>query len=379
VGWWARLWGLEQRDALTLEQLLADDTAPTFAGERVTADTAARHSAVWGCWRLLADTVSTLPLHAYRAGEPTPMTPQPPLLGRPSGDADLGDWLYMLTVSLLARGNAYGIVTARSGATLLPAQVDIVHPDKMTVTLDPSDGRVVYRLAGVEQDPADVWHVRAYRFPGSLTGLSPVDYARQAISLGLAAEKFGAQFFGDGSMPSGVIYTDGEVSEPAAKRLQAQWIAARKDNRKPAVIGKAKFEPLSIAPEESQFLESTKANVATICRYYGVPPEMMAAESGNSLTYANVEQRGLDFLVYSVRPWLVRLEHAISTLLPRNQLVKFNPDAIVRVTLKERYEAHKLGIEAGFLLKNEARELEDMPRIPGLDDQPPAPTLGGVA
>jgi HK97 family phage portal protein len=94
-----------------------------------------------------------------------------------------------------------------------------------------------------------------------------------------------------------------------------------------------------------------------------VPPEMIAAESGNSLTYANVEQRGLDFLTYAVRPWLVRLETAISALLPSTQTVRFNPDALVRVALKDRYEAHKIGIDAGFLTRNEARELENRPPL----------------
>jgi hypothetical protein len=133
---------------------------------------------------------------------------------------------------------------------------------------------------------------------------------------------------------------------------------------RPAIVAGGTYKPISVAPEEAQFLETTKANVATIARFYGVPPEMLAAESGNSLTYANVEQRSLDFLTDGVRPWLVRLERAISTLLPRNQHAKFNPDAIVRVALKDRYDAHATAIAAGFLTINEARELEDLPPPP---------------
>jgi HK97 family phage portal protein len=125
----------------------------------------------------------------------------------------------------------------------------------------------------------------------------------------------------------------------------------------------AKYKPITIAPEESQFLETTKANVAAVARIYGVPPEMIAGEVGNSLTYANVEQRSLDFLTYGVTPWLVRLERAISALLPRGQFVKFNAGALLRTTTKARYEAHEIGIRAGFLTVNEARALEDLPPL----------------
>jgi len=172
-------------------------------------------------------------------------------------------------------------------------------------------------------------------------------------------------------MPSGVIYAERQLSAEQAGEIQERWLAARRNNRKPAVISGAKFEPLSIKPEESQFVESQRLNVASIARIYGVPPELIAGESGGSLTYASVEQRALDFLTFSVRPWLVRVERAVSALLPRTQVARFNAGGLVRTSLKERYEAHETGIRAGFLLPNEARDLEDMAPLP-------APTPGGA-
>jgi phage portal protein BeeE len=170
VSWWDRwVWSrVRNREALTLEQLLADQGTPTAAGEAVTTDSAMRLSTVWGCVRLLSDSVSTLPLDVYRRGEGEPLATTPPLLAQPSADFELADWLYAVMASLLLRGNAYGLVTARAGAGMLPAQVDLVHPDRMACTIE--DGRRVYRLAGEEQDPADVWHVRAYVFPGRRSG-----------------------------------------------------------------------------------------------------------------------------------------------------------------------------------------------------------------
>jgi HK97 family phage portal protein len=366
VSWWDRwVWRrVEQREQLTFEGLLADQGTPTAAGEQVTTDSALRLSAVWACIRLLSDAVSTLPVHAYRRGERDPLPDLPPLLRQPAAGMTLPDWLYGAMVPLLVAGNCYGRVVARSGAGLLPAQVELLHPDRVGVAVN-GDGMVTYRLNGTELDPADVWHVRAYVFPGSVVGLSPLQHARQAVGLGLAAEKFGARFFGDGATPQGVLTTDQRVTTEQAEELRDRWDARHKGRRRIAVLGDgAKFQPITVPPEESQFLETTKANVATIARFYGVPPEMIAGETAGHMAYTSPELRSLDLLTYAVRPWLVRLENAISALLPRRLTVKFNADAIVRVDLKTRYEAHEIGLRAGFLTLAEVRELEDRPPLP---------------
>jgi phage portal protein BeeE len=157
MGWWDRwVWSrVQNREALTLDQLLADQGIPTAAGEAVTTDKALRLSTVWACTRLLSDSVSTLPLDVYRRGERTPLATVPLLLQRPSADFELADWLYACMSSLLVRGKCYGLITARSGAGMLPAQVDLVHPDRMGVTVN-GEGRITYRLLGDELDPADV-------------------------------------------------------------------------------------------------------------------------------------------------------------------------------------------------------------------------------
>jgi HK97 family phage portal protein len=248
-------------------------------------------------------------------------------------------------------------VTGRSGSTLLPAQVDLAHPDRLGVTVTP-DGRVQYRLNGEELLPDDVWHVRAYTFPGAVLGLSPVEYARQTIGLGLAAEKFAGQYFAD-PVPTGVLYAERDPKSEGAKKLQAEWMAARKGNRAPAVLHGARFEPLAVKPEESQFLGTLDANVNAIARLYGVPPEMVGGTTAGPLAYTSPEMRSLDLLTYTVRGWLVRLENAISALLPSTQYARFNAGGMVRVDLKSRYEAHEIAIRAGFLTVNEVRALED--------------------
>jgi HK97 family phage portal protein len=336
----------------------------TYAGVGVGADSAMRLSTWWGCINLLADCVSTLPLQVFRAGEREPLATLPPLLQQPGANEDLGDFLYMTVASLLSRGNTYGLVSARAGSALMPAQVDLQPADLVTPPVWGQPERR-YQIEGQWYEPEDVWHVRAYRMPGSLVGLSPVAYARQAVGLGLAVEKFGAQFFGEGAVPSMVMEVEQRLSPDQATDVYAVWDLRNQGHHRPAIAsGGAKVKPITIAPEEAQFLETSKANVATICRYFRVPPEMMGGETAGHMAYSSPEMRSTDLLVFAVRPWLVRLERAISRLLPRNQTAKFNPDAIVRVTLKDRYEAHATGIAAGFLTVNEARELEDLGPLP---------------
>jgi HK97 family phage portal protein len=341
----------------------------TYAAVPVNPTTAMQHSAVWACVNLIAGAISTLPLAAYRRGERDPLPDLPPLLRQPSATMNLPDWLYAALQSLLLRGNCYGEIVDRAGAGLLPAQVELLAPDRVQVT---ANGAVTYRVDGHERDPASIWHVKAFTAAGAVEGLSPIGHARQSIGLGLAAERYAAKFFGESAIPSGILTTDQDIKHDRAEQLKERWKARHQGNRDIAVLGSgARFQAITIAPEEAQFLETTQANIRTIARYFGVQPELIGADSGNSLTYANVEQRALDFLTFGLRPWLVRLETALSALLSSTTTVKFNAAALVRTDLLTRYQAHESAIRAGWKLRSEVRELEDLPPIPGIDDQEP--------
>jgi HK97 family phage portal protein len=368
-------WPWKRHDR-ALFQIGGIPVSSTYAAVPVNPTTAMQHSAVWACVNLIAGSISTLPLYAYRRGDRDPLPDLPPILRQPSATMNLPDWLYAALQSLLLRGNCYGQIVDRAGAGLLPAQVELLAPDRVAVNVP--NGTVEYRVDGQEVDPASIWHVKAYTSAGNVVGLSPIAHARQAVGLGLAVERFGADFFGKGGIPVGLLSTDQRINQEDADTWRERW---RARGRGIAVLGQgAKFQPVTISPEESQFLETTRANVATVARYFGVQPELIGGESGGSLTYANVEQRALDFLQFGLAPWLVRLETAISGLLSSTTTVKFNAGALVRTDLLTRYQAHESGIRAGWLLRSEARELEDRPPVPGIDDQePPPPETGAVA
>jgi HK97 family phage portal protein len=332
VSWWDRyVWRRsEDRQQLTLDQLLAEEGRPGAAGEPATVESALRLSTVWGCVRLFADSVSTLPLHVYRGDDRDPI-PTPPLLQRPSADfPELAYWLWAVMASLLLRGNAWGVITDRRGAGLLPSQVELVHPDRVAVVTN-GDGTQTIRINGEPYNRADVFHVKAFPWPGSMLGLSPIVYAREAIGLGLGAERYGGQLFGDAAIPSGVLTSDQRIGEEQAEQLKARWQQRHKHKRDIAVLGDgARFQAITIAPEEAQFIETQRFNVATICRFYGVPPEAMGGETAGHEAYTSPEQRSTDLLTWTLRPWLYRVERAVSGLLPRTQRARFNAGAMIR-------------------------------------------------
>jgi HK97 family phage portal protein len=362
---WQWPWKRHDRDLFQIGDL---PLATTYAAVPVNPTTALQHSAVWACVNLIAGSISTLPLAAYRRGDPEPLPDLPPILREPSAGWSLPEFTYAALQAALLRGNAYGLIVDRAGAGLLPSQVELLAPERVGVEVN---SRVIWRIDGQEVDPSSIWHLRAFAAPGQVLGLSPISHARQAIGLGLGAEKYAAKFFGQSGIPSGVLTSDQDIKPERAEQLKARWNARHQGNRDIAVLGNgARFQAVTIPPEEAQFLETTQANVRTICRYFGVQPELIGADSGNSLTYANVEQRALDFLTFGLRPWLVRLEVALSALLSSTTTVKFNAAALVRTDLLTRYQAHESAIRSGWKLRSEVRDLEDLPPIAGIDDPP---------
>ena len=338
----------------------------THAGVTVNADTALRLAAVWACVRLLADTVSTMPVHVFREGTRQGVT-RPRFLVKPAADTPFHEWVGQVMWSVLLRGAAYGTIADRAGPGLRPVQIELVHPDRVAVTLKPDGITVERRLDGRLVDRDDLWTFAGYRFPGKAAPLSPIAYARETIGVGLASQRYGAGFF-DAGGPTGVLSSEQSLTRDQAEVTKLLWQSRFEhgNDRGVAVLGYgAKFQPISVNPDEAQFLETQQLTWQQVAGIYGVPPESIAASvQGSSITYSNVEQRPLDLLKFGVGPWLVRLETALTELLPADQTVRFDPAGLLRADLKTRYEAYRVALEAGFLTVDEVRELEDRPPLP---------------
>jgi HK97 family phage portal protein len=217
----------------------------------------------------------------------------------------------------------------------------------------------------------ELHHVPAMIRPQALKGLSPIESAAEAVGLELAGREFGARFFGSGAHLSGVIESPGPLTPDQAKILKTSFAAKHgglKRSHLPGVLTEgAKWTPISISPEQAQFLDTRRFTAAEIASLvFGVDPAMLGLnQPGTSITYANLEQRGIHFVQFTMLPWIVRLERLINKLLGPPEYVKLNVDGLLRADTKTRYDAYAIGVDKGWLRTNEVRELEDLPQIEG--------------
>jgi HK97 family phage portal protein len=350
------------------------DLAPgSSAGVRVDEHSSMQLLAVFSCVRVISDSIAMLPVDVYRGrGGETQSIPTPVWIDQPNVDTDRVAFLVQTIVSLLLRGNAYWLVVRNDGGQI--TELWTLHPDMVQV--EANGMRKAFRIQGQRFD-GELVHIPAMLFPGSKVGVDPISAARDAIGLGLATQTFGSKFFAQGAMPSGVITSPGIVTPEQAKELAQSWRAAHggvnRSNLPAVLTGGAAYTPIAITPEQSQFLETRRYNDEQIYRLFGLQ-HPFTPMGGSSMTYANTEQLGTDVTRFTFMPWIVRLEGALSRLLPRPQFAKFNLDAFLRSALRDRYESYKTGIETGFLEVNEVRAWENLDPINTAPADPEAPS-----
>lgn len=355
------------------------ETTSIVGGVPVDPQTSMQLLTVYGCVRLITDSIATLPVDVHRlAADGTKIDVAKPIwLRQPTVDLDFTSWVTQVLSSLLLHGNAY-IAINRNGAGAI---VELLPLDPSKVLVARDRGRKVFMVAGVRVD-SEVLHLKGLMLPGSDVGLSPVEYARQSIGLGLAAVKYGSQYFeGEGNMP-GVIEMPGAAQSDTLKAIAEQWRRRRREGGRglPGVLQEgATWRPTGVTNEQAQFLATRKFTAAEIAgqMFMVDPTELGIGVEGQSLTYANLEQRNTRFVRVSLLPWIVRLEKALSDLLAAPRYVKFNVNGLLRGDLPTRYAAYATGIGAGFLIPNEARDWEDLPPLdpptvaePSTDDAP---------
>lgn len=341
----------------------------------VTTENAMKHWAVFSCVRLIADVISTLPIDCMQGSlqmlqSATPLDPLPTKLQTPSAYAGMLDWLWQVMASLLLQGNAYGIISGEDRLGY-PTQIDLLDPTNVTVIRDKETGMKMFRVGGGKPPlPSDkVWHLPGPMMPGDLQGMAPIRYAARTIQLGLGVESFADDYFSNGINPTAVLESDQLINSDQASIIKKR-VKDGAASRDVVVLGAGlKLNKWQITPEESMFLETQRLNAAEIAQIFGVPPEFLGVTpQGRSVTYANREQRAQDFLMNAINPWLARLENSLSAWFPRGTFVKFNTAGLLRSDLLTRYQAHQIGITTGFELRSEARALENMPPVEGIDD-----------
>ena len=357
----------EERSTISLGRYahLWTENLSAYSPVPVSTTTALSHAASSACIDTLASSVSSLPLDAIRqVGERRiPVTPTPSMIAQPSELVEQDVWLYQLMFALLTDGNAFGEIVGYSGGGL-PVSIELIDPDDV-MNRRIVDGIPTVTIKNVDRQLypfGDLWHMPG-RFvrPGSPFADSPVQRARSTIGAAVAARDFGSRFFGDGGHPGGLIRSDQELLPEQAQSIKRSFINAVRGNREPMVVGAGlTYEPLMVDPNDSQFIDLMRFTTEEACRFWRVPPSMVyAATSGQSVTYANVSQADLAYLKHSLEGHLVRIEKALTRLLPRPQFARFNRVAFMRSDTQGRFAAYELALRNGWLSVNEVRALED--------------------
>lgn len=346
-------------------------------GEAVDTDQAMRLSAVFACLRLLSEAIATMPLDTFvrTNGARMPYRPKPEYLAFQPPQSSRIEYLSQVMLSLLTAGNAF-VATPRD-ALGVPIALVVIDPDKVTVSRD-SRGEVSYRVGKNTYGPLDIMHIKGMTLPGRLLGLSPLGYACETVDLGLSAQRYGAAFFANGAVPGAVIEAPAEFTQPAADRFAAMWNSRHQGVSNAAKVGVltngARLNKVSINPDEAQFLETRQFQVPDVARVFGVPPHLIADASNSTSWGSGLAEQNLAFGQFSLRPWVDRIEDAHGRLLTTHGLprvfVKLNMDALLRAGTQERYAAHAVALENGFMTVDEVRRLED---LPPLGPTPPAP------
>lgn len=338
------------------------------AGVDVTPDTALGHPAVLGAVRLLAETVATMPILVYRRmpdgskARAEGTTEWTLLHDRPNPAMSPFTLKETMIEHLLLHGNAYLRLVRGNGGRL--AALWPVHPSLVTIDVTPAG--ISYRLTegtGQRVLPAeDVCHV-CMLAPDGIHGRSPVLVAAESIGAALAAEQYGAAYFGNGAMPSGVLKVPGTLTPEAAKRLAADWKAAhgRGATQGTAVLEQGmEFEPISTNAQQAQLLETRQFALRLIAAALRIPPHLLDPTARG--TYSNVETQSLEFLTFSLQPLLTRIEEALTlSLFPAGRyFAEFLADSLLRADTLSRYKAYQIGIQARFLTPEEVRARENL-------------------
>lgn len=339
------------------------------AGTVVSEKTALQVTAVYGSVGVLADGLATLPIDLYNSNDPAVRRKLPltSLLLDPYEEISQIDWLTQYTISMALRGNFYGHIIERD-ANLYASQIKPIHPDNARVRRLP-DGTLEYRYNGQVVPIDEVFHVKYLSVPQSLVGLNPIEYLRNAFGLARAEDLYGASYFQNSANPGGVIEIEDDLDDDETLAMAKTWMQAHQgigNANLPAVLtGGATFKPITITPEDSQFLESRQFSASTISgMIFRVPPHMIGIVDRSTSWGTGIEQQERGFVTNTLGGYLRRLEKALTSLHPPSQYVRFDLNERLRGDRLQRYQAYGIGVAAGFLCPDDARAEEFMAPLP---------------
>ena len=367
-------WWLERRARKSIpafERLSVLWGGTSQAGVAVNAQTAMQSAAVYSCVQVLAQSIGMLPLCVYAIDDAGIRRRARHhrlwalLQDQPNSFQTAVEFFEMMSAHLCLRGNAYALINRNAKGQIL--ELIPLHPDQVSVQMQ-ADYRLRYgcTLEGGQRmalATGDVFHVRGLTLNGWL-GISPIAYAREAIGLAMATERFGATLFRNGAKMGGVLEHPGKISKEAADRLRSSFDEAHsgENAHRTAILEEGlKWSKVSMTADDSQFLETRKYQRSEIAAIFRVPPHMIG--DLERATFSNIEQQSLEFVNFTLMPWLHRIEKAIrrDLLTPAERtrmMARFNVANLLRGDAAARAAYYQSGIQQGWMTRNEARHAE---------------------
>ena len=356
----------------------------TTIGKPVNERTAMQTTAVYACVRILAEAVASLPLHVYEYQDDggKKLVHDHPLyyLLHDEPNPEMTSFVFRETLMshLLIWGNAYAQII-RDGAgrvlglyPLLPDKMEVQRDDKGNIyyvySRNSDENPMFKEYGNIKLKAEDVLHIPGLGFDG-LIGYSPIAMAKNAVGMTLACEEYGASFFANGAKPGGVLEHPGVLKDPS--KVRESWNSVYRgvsNAHKIAVLEEGmKYQQIGIPPEEAQFLETRKFQINEIARLYRIPPHMVGDLDKSS--FSNIEQQSLEFVKYTLDPWVIRWEQSLqrSLLLPGEKgkyFIKLNVDGLLRGDYQSRMNGYAVGRQNGWFSANDIREMENMNPIP---------------
>ena len=352
------------------------------SGKKVNERSAMQMTAVYACVRILSESIASLPVHLYQyesEGNKAKAVKHPLyriLHDEPNPEMTSFVFRETLMTHLLLWGNAYSQII-RNGKGEVIGLYPLM-PNRMTVDRD-SNGQIIYQYQMQDSDahtgksgsvtlrPSEVLHVPGLGFDG-LVGYSPIAMAKNAIGLSIATEEYGAKFFANGATPGGILEFPGTVKNPESIRESWNKGFSGNNSHKVAILEEGmKYTPISISPEQAQFLETRKFQIDEIARIFRVPPHMVGDLEKSS--FSNIEQQSLEFVKYTLEPWIIRWEQSLNRALLTEKekpdyFVKFNVDGLLRGDYQSRMNGYAIARQNGWMSANDIRSLEQLDLIP---------------
>jgi HK97 family phage portal protein len=359
----------------------------TASGANVTADSALKTSTVFLCVKILSESIASLPLMVYKkrksGGKDIADSHSlfPILHDSPNDEQNSFEFREFKQASLALRGNGYSYKVYDGNGNIveiIPLMPSRVEPKR-------EKGQIIYRytydvdqntkLPKIIEIPKDwIWHIKNLSTDG-ITGLSPITCARESVGISMKAEEFGAQYFANAAVTSGVLEHPASLKKDAYDRLKTsiQEFAASKKHQTMILEEGMKWQAIALSNKDSQFLEARAFQVADIARFFNIPL-ILLHQADKASTYASAEQFSLNFVKYCLLPWCRRWEHSANHSLltewdrKKGFFVEFSIDGLLRGDIATRYTSYATGRQWGWLSVNDIRSLENMNPIPDGDE-----------